>query len=66
MKVWEVWQGPTLICSAQLQLSKKQAENKVANERRLGWRMRIRRVTISARTAHATGSTTHAVTKSAS
>lgn len=40
--IWEVWQGMTLICSAQMRLSEREAKNKVENERRLGYRMEAR------------------------
>jgi len=42
-RIWEVWQGPALVCSAEMRLTRQQAENKVTNERRLGNRMVARR-----------------------
>lgn len=38
-RAWEVWQGSTLVCSAQMRLTEAQARNKVENERRLGYVM---------------------------
>lgn len=40
--VWEVWQGRTLVCSAEMGLTEVQARNKVENERRWGRYMEAR------------------------
>lgn len=42
-EVWEVWQGNTLVCSAQMKLTEWQARNKVENELRNGIRMEARK-----------------------
>lgn len=41
-KIWEVWQGQTLICSRRMGLTKHQALNKVDNELRRGTQMEAR------------------------
>ena len=41
-RVWEVWQGDTLVCSARMGLTREQAENKVENEKCGGTVMRAK------------------------
>jgi hypothetical protein len=38
-RYWEVWQGDVMVCSAEMRMTRDQAGNKVANERRHGIRM---------------------------